>query len=212
MTSPVQPSLISLTRRSLSPRELILPPKKAYEPPSAHSCRRQGTQAQLRPARHEPSITLHRGCQRCATRRGTGIMTTTSITVGNTIPFTARPFGADSEHGWVLTRIQNRSTGCRMSTAGSYLVPLEVVNAAHNGDRDSLGRLCTLIHPRLIGFYRYSGLTTHEAEDLSGDVIEDVITRLSSLTEHEGVRRMDVVDRAQPSQGMDPGQPAPKPV
>ena len=61
------------------------------------------------------------------------------------------------------------------------LVPLEVVNAAHNGDRDSLGRLCEIIHPRLIGFYRYSGLTAHEAEDLSGDVIEDVITRLSSL-------------------------------
>ena len=44
MRSPPQPSLISLTRRSLSPRELTPPPRKAYEPLSAYSCRRQRTQ------------------------------------------------------------------------------------------------------------------------------------------------------------------------
>ena len=107
-------------------------------------------------------------------------MTTTSITVDNTIPFTPRPFGADS--AWVGAHAYSEPADRLSDVADEQrLVPLEVVNAAHNGDRDSLGRLCTLIHPRLIGFYRYSGLTTDDAEDLSGDVIEDVITRLSSL-------------------------------
>jgi len=107
-------------------------------------------------------------------------MTTTSITVRNTIRFTARPFGA--ERTWVGSHAYSEPVDRSFDVDGrSNLVPLEVVNAAHNGDRDSLGRLCELIHPRLIGFYRYSGLTTDEAEDLSGDVIEDVITHLSSL-------------------------------
>jgi len=107
-------------------------------------------------------------------------MTTTSFTVDGTIPFTPRPLGADSD--WVGTHAYSEPAD-RLSDLDDreYLVPLEVVSAAHNGDQDSLARLCTLIHPRLIGFYRYSGLTAHEAEDLSGDVIEDVITRLSSL-------------------------------
>lgn len=107
-------------------------------------------------------------------------MTTTSITVDSTISFTPRPLGADRE--WVGAHAYSEPVD-RLSEVDDRerLVPLEVVNAAHNGDRDSLGQLCTLIHPRLIGFYRYSGLTTDEAEDLSGDVIEDVITRLSSL-------------------------------
>ena len=107
-------------------------------------------------------------------------MTATSITAGDTIPFTARPFGAEGT--WVGSHAYSEPVdrSSDVDSRGS-LVPLEVVNAAHNGDRDSLGRLCEIIHPRLIGFYRYSGLTAHEAEDLSGDVIEDVITRLSSL-------------------------------
>ena len=107
-------------------------------------------------------------------------MTATSITADNTIPFTPRPFGADS--AWVGTHAYSEPAD-RLSNVDDreLLVPLEVVNAAHHGDRDSLARLCTLIHPHLIGFYRYSGLTTDEAEDLSGDVVEDVITRLSSL-------------------------------
>lgn len=107
-------------------------------------------------------------------------MTTSGTTVGNTIPFTVRPFGAET--AWVGSHAYSEPAD-RLSDIDSRrnLVPLEVVNAAHNGDPDSLARLCTLIHPRLIGFYRYSGLTTDEADDLSADVIEDVITRLSSL-------------------------------
>ena len=107
-------------------------------------------------------------------------MTTTSITVDSAIPFTTRPFAADKAR--VGTHAYSEPVD-RLSDADDRerLVPLEVVIAAHNGDRDSLARLCALIHPRLIGFYRYSGLTADEAEDLSGDVIEDVITRLSSL-------------------------------
>jgi len=107
-------------------------------------------------------------------------MTATAITAGDTILFTARPFGAEGT--WVGSHAYSEPVD-RSSDVDSRrsLVPLEVVKAAHNGDRDSLGRLCEIIHPRLIGFYRYSGLTAHEAEDLSGDVIEDVITRLSSV-------------------------------
>ena len=92
-------------------------------------------------------------------------MTATSITADNTIPFTPRPLGADST--WVGTYAYSEPAD-RLSNIDDRkpLVPLEVVDAAHHGDRDSLARLCTLIHPHLIGFYRYSGLTTDEAEDL----------------------------------------------
>ena len=107
-------------------------------------------------------------------------MTTTSITVDSDIPFTPRRFGADS--AWVGAHAYSEPIDRSPDVADEQrLVPLEVVSAAHNGDRDSLARLCKLVHPRLIGFYRYSGLTTDEAEDLSGDVIEDIITRLTSL-------------------------------
>jgi RNA polymerase sigma-70 factor (ECF subfamily) len=107
-------------------------------------------------------------------------MTITSMALTTTIPFTVQPFGAEGT--WVGSHAYSEPADRLSDTdSRSNLVPLEVVDAARNGDTDSLARLCTLIHPRLIGFYRYSGLTADEAEDLSGDVSEDVITRLSSL-------------------------------
>jgi RNA polymerase sigma-70 factor (ECF subfamily) len=107
-------------------------------------------------------------------------VTAITIAANPKISFTSRPWAADNAP--VGARAHSEPVGRPFDvTVEQRLVPLEVVVAARDGDRDSLGRLCTLIHPRLIGFYRYSGLTASESEDLAGDVIEDVLTRLATL-------------------------------
>lgn len=91
--------------------------------------------------------------------------------------------GADpAERLWMGARAHSESVGRDYTTDGKRrLVPYEVVAAAHHGDARALGHLCAVIHPRLIGFFRYSGLSAVESEDLAGDVVEGVITNLSSL-------------------------------
>ena len=107
-------------------------------------------------------------------------MTATAIAARPTIGFTSRPWTADNAH--VGARAHSEPLGRPLDVAVEQrLVPIEVVSAARDGDRESLGKLCALIHPRVIGFYRYSGLTASESEDLAGDVVEDVITRISTL-------------------------------
>jgi len=64
-------------------------------------------------------------------------------------------------------------------------VSFGTVAAARDGDSDAMGRLCTLVHPRLVAFYRYSGLPAEAAQDVAGDVIEDIVTRLSTLRNPE---------------------------
>jgi RNA polymerase sigma-70 factor (ECF subfamily) len=96
------------------------------------------------------------------------------------ISLTSRPWAADNAR--VGARAHSEPVGRPFDiTVEQRLVPLEVVVAARDGNQDSLGRLCTLINPRLIGFYRYSGLTSDESEDVAADVVEDVITRLATL-------------------------------
>ena len=107
-------------------------------------------------------------------------MTAVAITLDPTIPFTSQSCIADNAR--VGARAHSEPVGRPFDVnVEQRLVPIEVVVAARDGDRDSLGRLCTLILARLIGFYRYSGLTTDESADLAGDVVEDVITRLATL-------------------------------
>ena len=107
-------------------------------------------------------------------------MTAVAITFDPTISFISRSWGADN--ACVGARAYSEPIRRPFDAAAEQrLVPLEVVTAARDGNRDSLGHLCTLIHPRLIGFYRYSGLTADESADLAGDVVEDVITRLVTL-------------------------------
>jgi len=107
-------------------------------------------------------------------------MTALAVTADPRISFTSRPWDADNTR--VGARAHSEPVGRPFDvTVKQRLVPIEVVSAARDGDRDSLGRLCALIHPRLIGFYRYSGLTATESEDLAGDVVEDVVTRLATL-------------------------------
>ena len=57
----------------------------------------------------------------------------------------------------------------------------EVVTSARAGDPNSLGDLHTAATPRLIAFFRYSGLTKVESEDLAADVMEKVIRSLAGL-------------------------------
>jgi len=107
-------------------------------------------------------------------------MTSTAIPIDEMISFTRGLRTADN--AWVGTRAHAEPVGRPLDVADEQrLVPLATVTAARNGDRDALGRLCTLIHPRLIGFYRYSGLTSVQAEDLAADVLESVITSLATL-------------------------------
>ena len=107
-------------------------------------------------------------------------MSAAAIAVDSTISFTSRPWAADN--GRVGARAHSEPVSRPFDvTIEQRLVPIEVVAAARDGNRDSLGRVCTLVHPRLIGFYRYSGLTATESEDLAGDVVEDVITRIATL-------------------------------
>ena len=107
-------------------------------------------------------------------------MSAVAIAVDPTISFTSRPWVADNAP--VGARAHSEPISRPLDGSVEHgLVPIEVVTAARDGNRNSLGRLCTLIHPRLIGFYRYSGLTSDESEDLAGDVVEDVITRIATL-------------------------------
>lgn len=107
-------------------------------------------------------------------------MTSAAVPVDEMISFTRSLRTADN--AWVGARAHAEPAGRSFDVADEQrLVPLATVTAARDGDRDSLGRLCTLIHPRLIGFYRYSGLTSVQAEDLAADVLENVITSLATL-------------------------------
>ena len=107
-------------------------------------------------------------------------MTALAISDPAAIPLSRGPDRA--ERSWMEARAHTESVG-RIYTVQDErrLVPYEVVVAAHHGDARAVGQLCAKIHPRLIGFYRYSGLSVVESEDLTGDVIEGVITNLSSL-------------------------------
>ena len=61
------------------------------------------------------------------------------------------------------------------------LVSFEVVVAAKSGNHAALTQTCTAVYPKLAAYYRYSGLSTSEAEDLASDAIEDLITHLPDL-------------------------------
>lgn len=61
------------------------------------------------------------------------------------------------------------------------LLDLDVVIAARDGDHAALTEACATVYPRLVAFYRYSGLTPHHAEDVASDAVEDVIKRISTL-------------------------------
>lgn len=57
----------------------------------------------------------------------------------------------------------------------------ELVARARSGDRNALGQLHGVAWPRLIAFYRYSGLDQHSAEDLAAETTERIIKRLTTL-------------------------------
>jgi len=107
-------------------------------------------------------------------------MTAVAVSLDPRIPFTRDTLVADNAR--VSSHAHAEPAGRSADQARSRrLVSLEVVTAARDGDRNAMGRLCTTIYPRLVGFYRYSGLVPHEADDLASDVIEDVITSIATL-------------------------------
>ena len=111
-------------------------------------------------------------------------MSAVAVAVDRRNPFTSRAGLADN--AGVTGRTHAESAARAAGAAGRRrLVPVEVVAAARDGDRHALGRVCTVIHGHLYGFYRYAGLGTQEAEDLAADVIEDVIARVATLRKPE---------------------------
>jgi len=61
------------------------------------------------------------------------------------------------------------------------IVDESTVAEARAGDPDATGRLATAVFRRLLAFYRYSGLSIDEAEDLAADAMETVVSRLGEL-------------------------------
>jgi RNA polymerase sigma-70 factor (ECF subfamily) len=57
----------------------------------------------------------------------------------------------------------------------------DLVTAAQRGDPEAMGRLFAAAAPRLVAFFRYSGLTKVESEDLAADVMEKVLRSLTRL-------------------------------
>lgn len=56
-----------------------------------------------------------------------------------------------------------------------------VVRAAQNGDHASIGALGADAFRRIVSFYRYTGLTPDDAEDLAADAVEHIIAKLPQL-------------------------------
>ena len=55
------------------------------------------------------------------------------------------------------------------------------VAAARRGDHAAIGALTGAAFRRIVGFYRYTGVSADHAEDLAADAVESIITGLPSL-------------------------------
>lgn len=55
------------------------------------------------------------------------------------------------------------------------------VEAARDGDRETLAAIATAAIPKLVAFYRGLGLRRHDAEDLAGDACEAIVRNLPRL-------------------------------
>lgn len=55
------------------------------------------------------------------------------------------------------------------------------VAAAQRGDHKAIGVLGADAFRRIVAFYRYTGLTTDQAEDLAADAVEHIISKLPTL-------------------------------
>jgi len=58
---------------------------------------------------------------------------------------------------------------------------LEIVERAREGDADAISTLFSLGYPRLIGFFRVSGVPGPDAEDLAAETIEAMVKSLPGL-------------------------------
>jgi RNA polymerase sigma-70 factor (ECF subfamily) len=56
-----------------------------------------------------------------------------------------------------------------------------IVAAAKNGDHQAIGAVASDAFRRIVSFYRYTGLNPDDAEDLSADAVERIISRLPTL-------------------------------
>jgi RNA polymerase sigma factor (sigma-70 family) len=56
-----------------------------------------------------------------------------------------------------------------------------VVAAAKRGNHEAIGALGSDAFRRTVSFYRYTGLSPDEAEDLAADAVEHIISKLPSL-------------------------------
>lgn len=63
----------------------------------------------------------------------------------------------------------------------SWPPPESLVAEAREGDQRALSRILSAGYPRLVGFFRSSGLPAGEAEDLAADVVEAMLRHFPRL-------------------------------
>jgi RNA polymerase sigma-70 factor (ECF subfamily) len=56
-----------------------------------------------------------------------------------------------------------------------------VIAAAKNGDHQAIGAVASDAFRRVVSFYRYTGLSPDDAEDLAADSVERIISKLPTL-------------------------------
>ena len=92
------------------------------------------------------------------------------------------PVRAASDTSVVATHSHPERVPARSRPRASW-ASVDLIGRASAGDRPAVGQLHGLAWPRLLAFYRYSGLDRHTAEDLASETMERVLGRLTTLRE-----------------------------
>jgi RNA polymerase sigma-70 factor (ECF subfamily) len=92
------------------------------------------------------------------------------------------PVRAASDTSVVATHSHPERVPARTRPRASW-ASVDLIRRASAGDRPAVGQLHGLAWPRLLAFYRYSGLDRHTAEDLASETMERVLGRLTTLRE-----------------------------
>ena len=66
-------------------------------------------------------------------------------------------------------------------TGGQFEITEFTVAAAQKGNHEAIGALGADAFRRTVAFYRYTGLSADNAEDLAADAVEHIISKLPSL-------------------------------
>ena len=79
------------------------------------------------------------------------------------------------------SEFQTRTDGSGL--ARSWPPPVEAVTRARDGDRRELGRILAQGFPKIVAFYRASGLRHADASELASEALEGMVRNLPKLRE-----------------------------